>query len=159
MVTEYHYHGRDDFIIDVELFSLDSMKEQVSYLLHAYRRYHQRAGSMETEDERQDHEELANLARDTFLTMFRGRLESEDYLLREPGNAVRREVASWVEELYPAAIAGKTTHVTAQDCSNELMRLTSEPVGAQGPSVWPFISVIRSGLTCSRPWGVFTNVV
>lgn len=142
-MTEYHFHERNDFALEVKLFGVEEIQEQVSELLKSYRHYHRHVGRMEDEDARQDAEETANLARDTFLAMFRGRLES-GILLGEPEEAVLVRLASLVREVYPSAIEGVTSKATAADCSELLVRLTSEPTGAWEPAIWPFISVIRS---------------
>lgn len=141
MVAEYHYHDRNDFVIDVELFSLDELEQQVAELLDSYRHFHLHADRMTDENERENAEEAANLARDTFLAMFRGRLESEQFLRRGSTSAVLSTLQSWVEELRPSAIAGRTTEA---DCTDLLSRLTSEQMASREPAVWPFIRVIKS---------------
>ncbi|KAM0277239.1 hypothetical protein ACHAQH_005960 [Verticillium albo-atrum] len=67
--TEYHFHDRDDFRIEVILFSQDDIDNQLSELLRAYRQYH----LDDSGEEKPDHLEMeAMVASDTFNAMFRG---------------------------------------------------------------------------------------
>ncbi|KAK2760545.1 hypothetical protein CKAH01_05231, partial [Colletotrichum kahawae] len=84
VVTEYHYDDRDDFQVDVELFSQDDLMKQVTDLLQSYRRFHLHAEEMTVADGLEEAEEHAVVARDTFRALFRGRLENEAFLATEP---------------------------------------------------------------------------
>jgi len=145
VVTEYHHHERDDFVIDVELLGVEEAQEQVRALLSSYRHYYENGSSITDQLERKDAEDNAAVARDTFLAMFRGRLDSEAFLRRGSVEAVQQTLASWVEEFHPSAVAGRSSHATATECSDQLVRLTSEPTGAREPAIWPFIRGIKSG--------------
>ncbi|KAF4487271.1 Nuclear GTPase SLIP-GC [Colletotrichum fructicola Nara gc5] len=84
VVTEYHYDMRDDFQVDVELFTQDDLMEQVTHLLQSYRRFHLHAEEMTVADGLEEAKEHAGVARDTFRALFRGRLGNEAFLTTEP---------------------------------------------------------------------------
>ncbi|KAJ4328907.1 hypothetical protein N0V84_000695 [Fusarium piperis] len=80
VVTEFHYHSRDTLDIEVNLFTMDELQEQLTGMLQSYRHYHLHSSEME-DAERRDNEESANLARDTFRAMFRGRVFLNAHIL------------------------------------------------------------------------------
>ncbi|OHF03901.1 hypothetical protein CORC01_00763 [Colletotrichum orchidophilum] len=144
VVTEYHYRTGTSFLVEVELFTYEELKMQVSELLQSYRLFHLHAGEMDTH-EVSDSGEQAGVARDTFRAMFRGRLDSEDFLTTEPEDLVSSTLESWLNEVIPNVGGGHTIH-TLEECSSLLMRLTSEVAGVRGPAVWPFIRKIKVSL-------------
>ncbi|GKT44287.1 uncharacterized protein ColSpa_04468 [Colletotrichum spaethianum] len=142
VVTEYHHHAGRDFFIDVDLFSMDELMEQATELLQSYRRFHLHAGEMTREDGVEEAKEQANVARDTFLAMFRGRLGDGDFLTEKTEKDVLSTMRSWLEQTYPK-VGGRHAKGELQECSRLLMSLTSETAGAHGPAVWPYIKKIR----------------
>ncbi|KAG7286746.1 hypothetical protein NEMBOFW57_009060 [Staphylotrichum longicolle] len=70
VVTEYRYHDRPNFAIDVVLFTEADLKEQLRKMLDAYRHNHFHSATMESENERKHWADQAKLAKDTFKAMF-----------------------------------------------------------------------------------------
>jgi hypothetical protein len=58
---------------------MDEIMEQITELLQSYRHYHLHLMDMDR-DEKKDFEEKAERAQYTFRAMFRGRLDSEQFL-------------------------------------------------------------------------------
>ncbi|KAF4626102.1 hypothetical protein G7Y89_g12058 [Cudoniella acicularis] len=142
VVTEFHFHNSNDFAIDVEWFSLDDIAAQLTELLQSYRHYHLHSAEMERQ-EREDLEDRANVARDTFRAMFRGRLGNEQFLMQSPEAAVMQTLQSWAAEFGTSSAGGRETQRTIEDCSALLMRLTSEENSTQEPAKWPYIRKIK----------------
>ncbi|KAK2054164.1 hypothetical protein LY76DRAFT_523077, partial [Colletotrichum caudatum] len=142
VVTEYHHHARDDFVVEVELFDRDELTNQIDELLTSYRHFHLHATKMTKEDRVEEAEEQAKVALDTFRAMFRGRLGDGAFLAGGPDEDVRSTLRSWLDETYPQDDE-KYTVGEAEACSRLLMRLTSETAGAHEPAVWPYIKTIK----------------
>lgn len=148
VVTEYHYHDSDTFAVETELLSLDAIMEQVTELLGSYRKYHsiladiERGENVELEDKR-DLEERAAITQDTFRAMFRGRLDSEQFLTSEPEDSVLVTLRSWAQAMIPSVINGREVRITLAECSALLTRLTSEQTSGQDPVVWPYVRKIK----------------
>ncbi|RSM10793.1 hypothetical protein CEP52_003372 [Fusarium oligoseptatum] len=117
VVTEFHYHNRDTLDIEVNLFTMDELREQLTGMLQSYRHYHLHSDEME-DAERRDTEDSANLARDTFRAMFRGRLDDEAFLIDLPE---------------------QDSGLSQDACSKALMELASEPPSRNQPAQWPYI--------------------
>lgn len=141
MVTEYKYHDSNDFIIDVEWFGIDEIAAQLTELLQSYRHYHLHSANMDRE-ERKDFGDRANVARDTFRAMFKGRLEDEAFLTQWPEQTVLETLQSWAQQLGPSLTSRREVQDSLRDCSALLMRLTSEQNTAQEPAKWPYIRKI-----------------
>jgi hypothetical protein len=122
---------------------MDELIEQVTELLQSYRHYHLHVHDMEGEDEKKDSEQRSKVARDTFLAMFRGRLDGEEFLQTEPEASALATLRSWTQEMAPLQVGGRNTMTTLEDCSALLMQLTSELTSAQEPAVWPYIRKIK----------------
>ncbi|KAK7444201.1 hypothetical protein Landi51_08752 [Colletotrichum acutatum] len=128
VVTEYHHKDGDDFAIDVELFSQDDLMEQIKQLLQSYRMFHLNAGELRRNDGAAavvDFEEQANVARDTFRSMFRGQLASEDFLINEEEVTVLRTFRSWLRRM-DLPLEGRHEKPSQDSCAAFLMYLTSE---------------------------------
>lgn len=133
----------------MEWFSRDETEAQLTELLKAYRSYHLRGADV---DEREvgDLEKLAEVARDTFRAMFRGRLGDEEFLLQWSESRVMRTFRSWVAET-DYSPTGRQTFSSLEDCSAHLMPLTSdqnqseEPTEepTEEPSKWPYIRKVK----------------
>ncbi|EXF77774.1 hypothetical protein CFIO01_03095, partial [Colletotrichum fioriniae PJ7] len=135
----------DDFAIEVELFSQDDLMEQVKELLQSYRRFHLNTGDLRRNDEAAaavDIEEQANVARDTFRSMFRGQLASEDFLINEEEPTVLRTFRSWLQRM-DLSLEGRHEKASRDSCSAFLMHVTSESVDTRTPAVWPFVRKIK----------------
>ena len=142
MVTEYKYHDSNNFIIDVEWFGIDEIAAQLTELLQSYRHYHLHCAEIDRE-ERKDFEDRANVARDTFRAMFKGRLEDEGFLTQWRQQTVLETLQSWAQQLGPSSTGRREIQDSLGDCSTLLMRLTSEQNTAQEPAKWPYIRKIR----------------
>jgi hypothetical protein len=148
VVTEYHYHLRNDYIIEVEYFGEAEFRDQLSELLQAYRLYkHCVATGAEIES---GVEAKHNLAKDTFHAAFRRELrDNEQFLVQWTEENVLHCLLTWTQELCPPlmqASAGQSqryTTASAEDCSEKLMQLTSALNQAGESAVWPFIKKIR----------------
>jgi len=144
VVTEYHYHASDHFSIDVDWFSAEELRAHLEELLGSYRQFHLRGHEMERE-ERRDFGEKADLAIDTFHAMFR-HAELEDFLVDQPEAQVLDTFMVWAGRACPS-LNGDAPPVlrlaTSDQCSKELMRLTSELDGAEESAQWPFVKKIR----------------
>ncbi|KAK1507609.1 hypothetical protein CTAM01_02721, partial [Colletotrichum tamarilloi] len=145
VVTEYHHKDGDAFTIDVELFSQDDLMDQIKELLQSYRMFHLNAGELRRNDEAAtvvDIEEQANVARDTFRSMFRGQLASEDFLINEEEATVLRTFRSWLRRV-DLPLEGRHEKPSRDSCAAFLMYLTSESVDTRTPAVWPFVRKIK----------------
>ncbi|KAK1566032.1 uncharacterized protein LY79DRAFT_529529, partial [Colletotrichum navitas] len=142
VVTEYHHHARDDFVVEMELFDKDELANQVHELLKSYRRFHLHAREMTRDDGVEEAEQQAKVALDTFRAMFRGRLGDEAFLANDMEENVLSLLRSWLNETYPQD-DGKYTMAEVQACSSLLMRLTSETAGAREPAIWSYIKTIK----------------
>ncbi|CAI0647909.1 unnamed protein product, partial [Colletotrichum noveboracense] len=142
VVTEYHYDMRDDFQVDVELFTQDDLMEQVTHLLQSYRRFHLHAEEMTVADGLEEAKEHAGVARDTFRALFRGRLGNEAFLTTEPEGFVLWTFRRWLEDGVPE-LGGSHNRSSKESCSDFLIQLTSEAPGSQGPAIWPFVRKIK----------------
>ncbi|KAK1447563.1 hypothetical protein CMEL01_09402 [Colletotrichum melonis] len=145
VVTEYHHKDGDAFTIDVELFSQDELMDQMKELLQSYRMFHLNAGELRRNDEAAtvvDIEEQANVARDTFRSMFRGQLAREDFLINEEEATVLRTFRSWLRRV-DLPLEGRHEKPSRDSCAAFLMYLTSESVDTRTPAVWPFVRKIK----------------
>lgn len=142
VVTEFHYHDNDDYIIEKELFTMDEIMGQVTELLQSYRSYYLSNMDMDPDDKKSQ-EERATIAQDTFQAMFRGRLESERFLIDGQETTVLETLRSWAQEIMPSTMRGREVTVTPADCSTLLAQFTSEQSSDQQPSVWPYLRKIK----------------
>ncbi|KAM0549840.1 hypothetical protein ACHAPJ_009282 [Fusarium lateritium] len=143
VVTEYHYHNRDTFDIQVILFTMAELRSQLTKLLQAYRNFELHQDEAEDAAERRDMEANAKVAKDTFQVMFRGRLNDEASLINDPFDEVIDRLAQWASEAAPSPLSTRYTGVSAQVCSDTLMKLSSEPPSRNSPAIWPYIRSIN----------------
>ncbi|KAJ4218572.1 hypothetical protein NW759_008465 [Fusarium solani] len=139
VVTEFHYHNRDTLDIEVNLFTMDELREQLTGMLQSYRHYHLHSDEMEDAAERRETEESANLARDTFRAMFRGRLTDEAFLINQPEQDVLETLFQWAARGRPSVFITKQSGLSQDACSKALMELASEPPSRNQPAQWPYI--------------------
>ena len=125
----------------MEWFSRDETETQLTELLKAYRSYHLRGADVD-ERELGDLKKLAEVARDTFRAMFRGRLGDEEFLLQWSESRVMRTFRSWVAEA-DYSPTGRQTFSSLEDCSAHLMPLTSDQNRTEEPSKWPYIRKVK----------------
>ena len=152
MVTEYHFHDRDNFVIQIDYFSIQQLKLQFEELLQAYRSFHLgRAGTTREErDEREELKKRADLAKHTFKASFGSRFSEDDgMLLTRSFTDMIGIMVRWAEEMLPRQQEdrGLATEFesfnSANECSTRLGALTSEVETGRGQSLWPFIRKLR----------------
>ncbi|KAH7359239.1 hypothetical protein B0T11DRAFT_355895 [Plectosphaerella cucumerina] len=149
VATEYIYHDRDDFVIEVELFTREEVAEQLADHLFAYRaRYannDREGGEIEAEaGAREGMVSAAALAQATFGTMF-GRRVDREFLCRRESRDVLADMTRWATEMYPAAMGERMAPLeTARECSEALERVTSRcsEEGDEG-ATWPYIRQVK----------------
>ncbi|RDW75398.1 hypothetical protein BP6252_06540 [Coleophoma cylindrospora] len=140
VVTEYHFHDSNNFAIEVDLFNADEIRDQLIELLQSYRHYHLHTETMD-EEEKRAIEQKANMAQDTFRAMFRGQLDNEQFLTEMTNESALAILMSYAQEKPP--ISERESTSTLVECSELLMRLTSEQTSPQGPALWPYIRKIK----------------
>ncbi|KXJ85353.1 hypothetical protein Micbo1qcDRAFT_128158, partial [Microdochium bolleyi] len=154
VATEYHYHDREDFIIDIQLFTEDEVNRQISDLLKSYRHFFLRRHQLH-HSEVKDFENRAAQAVDTFVAMFGRRIERPasgnrssnvgiPSLLGSDSSRILKQLQEWARESI-ATGSGDTRVVlsTSGACSDELAKLTSEAPGRSSQLPWPFIRRIK----------------
>jgi predicted metalloprotease len=149
VVTEYHYHDQDDFVIHVEYFTMSELRKQFQELLAAYRQHEMGADSM-TAAEREDLAKRAELALDTFQASFRPELEQNPRILLDSSlEDALHTLVVWADKVIPRQLQSdsqsrsRETFGDLQECSERLKMLTSETEGASEACRWPFIRKIR----------------
>jgi len=140
----------------VEWFSEDDIAAQLSELLQSYRHFHLNGPDLDPR-EREDLEDRANLARDTFRAMFRGQLGDEQFLTLSSESAVIETLKSWVAESGISSTGDREEQHSINECSTLLMRLTSEEISNQQPAKWPFIRKIKLVILVWLPFD-FVNI-
>lgn len=135
VVTEYHFHADGDFVIDVEMFSEDELYEQLAELLRSYRAF-------KTVDE-EETKDTAKLAMDTFRSMFRGKLQDDEWILKAPETVVLETFKIWAKEAMRLGPPVRRVAQTIEECSSLLLPLSSEPHDPKQFSLWPYIRKIK----------------
>ncbi|KAK3903178.1 hypothetical protein C8A05DRAFT_43557 [Staphylotrichum tortipilum] len=143
VVTEYRHHDRADFAVEVVLFTEAELTEQLRKMVQAYRHNFFYADQMSNED-RNHSADQATLACDTLKAMFADRFTTA-FLENNRTRTVVETLMNWAMDLRPARyMQGNDVAESLEDCSNLLMRLTSDRGAAQGgPAAWPYIKKIR----------------
>jgi hypothetical protein len=121
---------------------MDEIMEQMTELLQSYRHYHFYGADMYG-DEKKYSEERAKLAEDTFRSMFRGRLDGEQFLINQPEDFVLGTLRSWTQDMGLSAIGGREVRSTLAECSDLLMRFAFEKASSQEPAIWPYVRKIK----------------
>ncbi|KAI8626695.1 hypothetical protein F5Y19DRAFT_445793 [Xylariaceae sp. FL1651] len=147
-VTEYHFHAERGITIKIEQYSQDEMMAQLRGLLEGYRHFHLRMDSSNSENPNdqesyKDFENQANLAIDTFRAMFQGLRVNDPLLTSRSQGDVLELFEQWIRESGPANVQREQRGLTNDECSELLIRLTSENASASGPAIWPWIKKIK----------------
>jgi hypothetical protein len=129
--------------LQVNLFSVDELQDQLGNLLQAYRNFELHQNEVEFADERQDREVNAKVARDTFQAMFRGRLNDKTFLVHDSYNEALARLTQWASEARPSSSRTSYTGLSLQACSDTLTELSSEPASRNTPAIWPYIRSIK----------------
>ncbi|KAF2638819.1 hypothetical protein P280DRAFT_404207 [Massarina eburnea CBS 473.64] len=156
VVTEYHYHERDDFIIHIDYFTLDELKTQYENLLRAYRDYQALASGSDKNTSQKDKDSLkqhANLASATFSACFGDMLERTPAILSSlPFDHAIKMMLDWTERLLPSqSVSGNSEQQqfnSVGKCSVRLGELTSQIGGSTVNNQartfpWPFVKKLR----------------
>lgn len=142
VVTEYHYHDADDFVVEVERFSMEELHKQLAELLGYYRNYHLHGESMDG-GTRKDFEGRSNIAVGLFRAMFRSVLQDEEWLLQESPDTILQQFQTWMTSASDLQSSSRQVATSLEECSRLLMELTSEVPNAQEPALWPCIRKIK----------------
>jgi hypothetical protein len=141
-VTEYHYHNRDDFIVNVDLFTHEEIMTQVTQLLESYCSFHLSQDDGTDPQHRENLQKQARFAVDRFREIFGTRLGDEAFLTADPKDVVLNKFRLWVEP--PTRLAGSNTMQTLQQAREFLAQLSSvRQNSATGNSVSPYIKKIQ----------------
>ncbi|KAF1955086.1 hypothetical protein CC80DRAFT_493422 [Byssothecium circinans] len=161
VVTEYHYHDRDDFTIHVDYFNVNELKSLYENLLRAYRdnQIIEKEQSPDPNDkptkaEKERLQATADIATSTFQASFPDLLESRPTILNSlPFDYAIKLMLDCADRLLRAY--SKTNDGAVQEsfdsataCSTRLTQLTSQIAGSDmndraQASTWPFIKKLR----------------
>ncbi|KAF1998022.1 hypothetical protein P154DRAFT_440141 [Amniculicola lignicola CBS 123094] len=150
VVTEYHHHDGDNFIVEVNYFTMEDLKTQFSDLLEALREQNSSDGSSMTQGEVEDLEHRAHLAKDTFRAAFE-HIPNYDLeeLLSMPFQVALRTLLNWGSGILRRhgtngqSAQMRETFGNIHDCSSRMRRLTSDIESSNEACLWPFIQKIR----------------
>jgi len=131
-------------------FSKDELVTQLRGLLQAYRLYHLHGLDLD-QSALESARDLSQVAEDTFQAMFRGRLEDDGLLTRWSESDIIQLFESWLETVDRSPSEREVCN-SLGDCSSRLMELTSERMGIQGASKWPYIRKVRFVLLVLETW-------
>jgi hypothetical protein len=146
VATEFHFHRRSDFVVEVTYFTLNDVKNHITDLLRAYRHFHSYEVSPENSAaDIEDWKARATIAADTFQAMFSDSIgQNLRFLNENTEDLVQKTLYGWAERLdYLSRTGEPTTNIRtmsdSHSCSTLLSQLSSEhEVGAR----WPFIQNI-----------------
>lgn len=148
VVTEYHYHNKEDFIIQIDYFSLTELSTQFDELLRAHREYRRSSGDKMLPEEREDLKKRSELADSTFKACFKSRLTINHAIMNKLSiEDALKTMKQWASELIPADAQRdrevREVYTDARACSQRLQELTSEIEEPGESCPWPFIRKIR----------------
>ncbi|KAF2266375.1 hypothetical protein CC78DRAFT_459505 [Lojkania enalia] len=149
VVTEYHFHDRDDFVVHIDFFTREDLRRQFEELLRAFREHESSHGVEMTVEEREDLRRRSDLANNTFSASFTNRLmERPTMLLRAPFEEAISTMLTWTTEILSRS--GREHDAQRQEvfddisqCSIRLKELTSETGDRGQTSLWPFIRKLK----------------
>ncbi|KAH7406760.1 hypothetical protein DE146DRAFT_404176 [Phaeosphaeria sp. MPI-PUGE-AT-0046c] len=155
-VTEYHFHEQDDFVVHVDYFSLDQLRQQFEELLTAHRDFEKLGtrgrggtGNETPDDERQQLRKKSELAIETFRACLGERVREMPGLLSTM--SFERAVTTmidWASERLPTQVE-RLSFGAIEECSSWLRDISSDPgpesssPGSNTRPSWPFIQKIR----------------
>lgn len=152
-MTEYHFHDRNDYSIEVDYFSLEELQTQFEQLLSSLREYESTTASVLASMAAEDRENLkrkADLATSTFRASFRERLDNNPALLDVAAfDAAINTMMTWVSQILPqlgmgeSGILSRESFDDINQCSNRLKSLTSETEERDQACLWPFIRKLK----------------
>ncbi|KAH5431380.1 hypothetical protein HBI38_166430 [Parastagonospora nodorum] len=131
-VTEFIYHDRDDFAIQIEHYSLGDLKRQFEELLGAYREYHSMLNSpesggtnLESDEAKRQLVQKAKLATQIFQAQFGKEIdENPGFLISMAFDSAVGKMVETASQLLPnPEVREKFT--TMEKCSKRLKELSS----------------------------------
>jgi predicted ATPase len=148
VVTEYHFHDRDDYFIEIDYFTMQELRSQFKELLGAYRQYESPEPPDMPAADREDLRKNAVLAQSTFRASFRNKLDDHPEVL---GTLPLREaidtMMGWVEQVLPRLSTQENSlresFSDINQCSNRLTVLASETDERDQAYPWPFIRKLK----------------
>lgn len=151
MVTEYHYHEEDDFVLETQYFTLADIENQFTQLLDEYRRFHLHKDELKSaetpESDFKGAEKRARIAQKTFDTVFRGTDHfPQQHRLLPSSEDAKKALLNGIRNLYPTNEPG--TNVARErfekrkQCSQRILELTSEKISPTQPARWPLIQKV-----------------
>lgn len=154
-MTEFHYHDRDGFFINVEYFSREDLRTQFEEFLHLYRNHRDLSatpqnGNDRADDphEREDLQRRNELATSTFQAAFPAHFTGDSEVFQSlPISEALDTLMDWVSTILPREAQGQPSGTqdffdNIGQYSNRLKVLTSENEAPQR-NLWPFIRKIR----------------
>ncbi|KAK8030148.1 hypothetical protein PG993_011439 [Apiospora rasikravindrae] len=154
VATEYHFHDRDDFLVEVHRFSQDEVEDQLARLLQAYRNFHLNELALAGE-EREHYEEMAKVAHHTFEVMFRDHFRDGSRLTRMGEAECLEMLYSWLSLRDLNAARRHITERYMIDC-NEIFAVCIEGRAITDEGVMNVIELARKaklsnvGIICTR---------
>ncbi|CAI6334688.1 unnamed protein product [Periconia digitata] len=154
VVTEYKYHERDDFMIEIEYLTMEELQLTFEDLLTNYRDYKSSTLSEKSTIDQKELEKKADIALSIFKTTFKGQLEDSPTVLSSMAfNIAVETMLDWARQLLPppsvfgsgSPMRPQEWYTRAEDCSNRLSQLTSEatsPESRHQSHPWPLIKKI-----------------
>ncbi|KAF1845874.1 uncharacterized protein K460DRAFT_366720 [Cucurbitaria berberidis CBS 394.84] len=148
VVTEYHYHDQNTFLIHIDHFTIDELQRQFQELLRAYRDYDSPPDDKSVGHDK-DLERRAHLAGTTFRASFGQRLnENPGLLLDFPFQQAINMMVKWASQALTTSNQDGSAHLPesfddVRGCSARLQSLTSENNGASQGCPWTFVRKVR----------------
>ncbi|KAK6073656.1 Nuclear GTPase SLIP-GC 3 [Seiridium cupressi] len=143
IATEYHYHERDDFAIEVDLFSRAELDDMLQDMLQAFRQYEFHSDQMAGE-EKEDCDKRHRIAWSTFQAMFGDHLANSSAILTNgTEESVLETLRLWSRDGDVEALGGRRVLDTLAECSDHLVKLTSDPISPGERAIWPFLKRLR----------------
>ncbi|PVH91907.1 hypothetical protein DM02DRAFT_544867, partial [Periconia macrospinosa] len=149
VVTEYKFHDREDFTIDVDYFTVEELKPSYEDLLTAYRDNVDSLADDRLPENRTEAQKKFDLALSTFRASFKERLEHTPTILTTmPFDSAIDTMVEWARQtLRSCSISGspsgfQQSYQSVEECSARLSQLTSEvniPGAGHQICPWPFV--------------------
>jgi hypothetical protein len=148
VVTEYHFHDRDDYCIEIEYFTMQELRRQFEQLLGAYRQHKFPESPTMSAADREDLGKNAALAQSTFRASFRNKLDDRPEVLDTlPFSDAIDTMMGWVEQVLPRLGTQENSlresFSDTNQCSNRLTVLASETDERDQAYSWPLIRKLK----------------
>lgn len=129
-------------------FSQDELREQLTEMVHAYCHFQRHCNSAplggdSDPDDISHWEEKAARARHSFQAMFQNRFTPNLIQSGRSEEDILETLISWSQEMGPTDIQKRHEKREAKECSNFVMRLTSNAPKYSDATNWRYIKKIR----------------